>query len=72
MTKITCWCCGNPSGQHKLSCNAKSKVEGLVWLLDSLHNVPSDVLTEVAFRVNVELLERELGFLEDEENDAKS
>ena len=59
---LTCWCCGNPSGQHKLSCNAKSKVEGLAFFLSELHNVPDDVLDYVSHKIYVESLERKLNF----------
>jgi len=66
MNKITCWCCGQPSGQHKMSCNTKSKVEALEWFLAELTTVPDDVLNYVSHKIYVESLERKLNF--DEEN----
>lgn len=65
-TKIQCWCCGNLSGQHRMSCNVKSKVEALEWFLSEVHLVPQDVLNYVSHKIYVESLERKLNF--DEEN----
>lgn len=61
-TKITCWCCGQPSGLHKMSCNVKSKVETLEWFLSELNLVPDDVLDYVSHKIYVESLERKLNF----------
>ena len=58
--KLHCWCCGNPRGQHKLSCGSKSRVEGLQWLLNSLHSVPEETLDLVISSCQVELMERYL------------
>ena len=66
MNKITCWCCGQPSGLHKMSCNVKSKVQALEWFLAELTTVPDDVLNYVSHKIYVESLERKLNF--DEEN----
>ena len=62
ITKIQCWCCGNPSGRHKMSCNVKSKVETLEWFLSELYLVPDDVLDYVSHKIYVESLERKLRF----------
>lgn len=62
MNKIVCWCCGNPSGQHKMGCSIKSQVQSLDWLLAELHNVPQDVLNYVSHKIYVESLERKLNF----------
>ena len=62
---IICWECGNLAGSmgnHKMGCGSKSRVEGLQWLLDSLHNVPNDVLDYVSHKIYVESLERKLNF----------
>ena len=58
MVSLTCWECGQPSGQHKLSCGSKSRVEGLQWLLNSLHSVPEETLDLVISSCQVELMER--------------
>ena len=66
MSKLICWCCGQPSGQHKLSCGIRSRVEALQNFIDNLHNVPQDVLNYVAHKIYVESLERKLNFDEEE------
>ena len=65
MNKIVCWECNQPSGLHKMGCGSKSRVESLQWFLDSLHNVPQDVLDYVSHKIYVELLERKLNFDEE-------
>ena len=69
MDRIICFECGQPSGQHKLSCGSRGLVESLQYFLDSLHNVPQDILDHVAHRIYVESLERKLNFDEENEND---
>lgn len=66
MTNIICWECGQPSGQHKLSCGSKSRVEALQWLLNSLQSVPDETLETVITSCEVELLERRLSWYESE------
>lgn len=70
MDKIICFECGNPSGQHKMDCGSKSRVDSLQYFLDNLHNVPQDVLNYVSHKIYVESLERKLNF--DEENKDES
>ena len=68
MDKIICWECSQPSGQHKLSCDSRSRVDNLQYFLDSLHNVPQDVLNYVSHKIYVESLERKLNFDEGNTN----
>ena len=72
MNKIVCWECYQPSGSHKLSCNSKSRVESLQWFLDSLHNVPQDILEYVSHKIYVESLERKLNFDEYQKESEKT
>ena len=67
MNKILCWECNKLSGEHRMGCGSKSRVDNLQWLLESLHNVPQDVLDYVSHKIYVESLERKLNF--DEENE---
>ena len=69
MTNIICWECGQPSGQHKMSCGSRSRVQALEWFLNSLHNVPQDILDYVSHKIYVESLERKLNFDEEKRND---
>ena len=55
MDKILCWECSQPSGQHKMGCSIKSQVQALEWLMDSLHNVPQDVLRTFKYNKILEL-----------------
>lgn len=66
MDKILCWECNKPSGEHRMGCGSKSRVDNLQWILDSLHNVPQEVLDYVSHKIYVESLERKLNF--DKEN----
>lgn len=58
MNKITCWCCGQPSGQHKMSCNTKSKVEGLVFMFNEIYLVPDETLELIINICKTQLDER--------------
>lgn len=62
MNKITCWECSRESDDHKMGCGSKSRVDSLQWLLDSLHNVPQDVLDYVSHKIYTETLDRKLNF----------
>ena len=66
MNKITCWECSRESGNHKMDCGSKSRVDNLQYFLDNLHNVPQDILDYVSHKIYVESLERKLNF--DKEN----
>ena len=63
-TKILCWECNKEN--HSMDCGSKSRVQALEWFLDSLHNVPQDILDYVSHKIYVESLERKLNF--DDEN----
>ena len=60
MPKLTCYECGQPSGEHRMGCGSKSRVDSLQWFLDSLHTVPQDVLDMVAHKCYIERIERNL------------
>ena len=72
MNRITCWECNKPSGEHRMGCGSNSRVQSLQWFLDSLHNVPQDVLDYVSHKIYVESLERKLNFDEENKDATKS
>lgn len=68
-TKLTCFECNQPSGEHRMGCGSKSRVDSLQWFLDSLHTVPQDVLSYVSHRVYTETLDRKLNFYGESKNE---
>ena len=50
MDKIICWECSRESGNHKMGCGSKSKMEGLVFLLSEVYLVPDETLKRIMSR----------------------
>ena len=57
---ILCWECNKSSGQHRMDCGSKSRVDALDWFINSLHNVPEEVLDFISHKIHVEIMERNL------------
>lgn len=55
---ILCWECNKPSGEHKMDCESKSRVDTLDWFINSLQNVPEEVLDLISHKIHVEIMER--------------
>lgn len=68
MNNITCFECGNPSGQHKLSCDSRTLVETVQLFSDSLEKIPTNILTDIAFKINISLMERDDDYMKQWEN----
>ena len=55
---ILCWECNKPSGEHRMDCGSKSRVDALDWFINSLHSVPEEVLDTISHKIHVEIMER--------------
>ena len=55
---ILCWECNKPSGEHRMDCGSKSRVDALDWFINSLHSVPEEVLDIISHKIHVEIMER--------------
>ena len=57
---ILCWECNKSSGQHRMDCGSKSRVDALDLFINSLHSVPEEVLDLISNKIHVEIMERNL------------
>lgn len=63
---MICFECQMQHPNHKLSCDSKSRMDTLQWLLNSLHFLPDELLDEVYGKVMNEVLERKFGNMFDD------
>lgn len=69
MKSLTCFECNQEHPLHKMGCSSKSRMNTLVWLLDSLQYMPDDLISQISFACYVEQLERKTKFQEDSADD---
>lgn len=69
MKSLTCFECNKPTTNHSMGCGSKSRMDTLVWVLDSLQYMPDDLISQISFACYVEQLERKTKFQEDLEDD---
>jgi hypothetical protein len=62
---MNCFECSMPSPHHKMGCGSKSRMDTLMWLLESTHYLTDEMLDKISFAVYVEQLERKLSFLKE-------
>ena len=47
---ILCWECNKSSGQHRMDCGSKSKMEGLVFLFSEVYLILDETLKRIMSR----------------------
>lgn len=67
MSNLKCFECQMQHPDHKMGCGSKSRMDALVWLLDSLHYIPDDLLDKIHFAVWSESQDRKYDELFGEE-----
>lgn len=61
-----CFECQMQHPDHKLSCDSVIRMKALVWLLESLHFLPDELLDEVHGKVLNQIIERKYGKMFDD------
>lgn len=64
---MRCFECQMQHPNHKLSCDSVVRMKALVWMLESLHFLPDELLDEIYGKVVNEVLERKFKDMFDEE-----
>lgn len=68
-SNLKCFECMKPATNHSMDCGSKSRMDALVWLLDSLHYIPDDLLDKIHFAVWSESQDRKYDELFEEEGE---